>query len=139
MVDGLTMQLAVHMVRSWSNRRSHHLDRSPQGPCDWRIRRAMERLEAGFAEDIGLAELAILADLSPRHLTELFRAATGLPPHQWLMRRRVERAREMLGNPKLSVTEIAHACGFASSQHLATVFKKQVSITPTEYRRDRLL
>ena len=105
---------------------------------DWRIRRTIETLEDRLGEDIGLAELAAGVGLSPRHYAALFRAATGMPPHRWLTQRRLARACEMLHDPRLSVTEIAYACGFASSQHLATVFRHHRSRTPSEYRRERL-
>jgi transcriptional regulator GlxA family with amidase domain len=66
-----------------------------------------------------------------------FGASAGLPPHPYLMQLRVERARELLEGTNLSITEIAFACGFASSQHLATVFRRALLTTPTEYRWER--
>ena len=136
-IDLLGQDLAIHLLRRHSNfGRNDRMLRDPAA-CDWRVRRAIERLEAELADDTSLADLAAASEISPRHLTDLFRAATGVPPHQWLMRRRVERAQEMLDDARHSVTEIAHSCGFASSQHLATVFKRHVGVTPTEYRRER--
>jgi AraC family transcriptional regulator len=96
----------------------------------------MEYLDAHLADDVGLATLAAEVGLSAGHLAAAFRRETGLPPHRWLMRRRLERARDLLEDPRRSVTEIAHACGFASSQHLATLFKRQIGKTPSEHRRD---
>jgi AraC family transcriptional regulator len=104
---------------------------------DWRIQRAMQYLDAHLARDVGMAELAAEFGLSPGHLAAAFRRQTGLPPHRWLMRRRLERARDLLVGSCRSVTEIAHACGFASSQHLATLFKRQTGQTPSEHRRRR--
>ena len=60
------------------------------------------------------------------------------PPHRWLMRRRFERACELLNDPRQSITDVAHLCGFASSQDLATVFRKRLGIAPAIYRRQRL-
>ena len=76
-----------------------------------------------------------MVDLSTTHLANLFREGTGEPPHRWLMRRRFEQACELLAKPHLSITDIAHQCGFASSQHLATVMRKHLATTPTAYRR----
>lgn len=106
--------------------------------CDWRIRRSLEEIEARLAEDSGLVELAAAVGLSPSHYATLFRQATGMPPHAWLMKRRVERACEMVLNPSASVTEIAFALGFPSSQHFATVFRKHMGVTPTDWRRSKL-
>jgi len=133
--DGAILAIAAELVRQ----EERPLSVSHNGLAPWRLRRATEYLEARLAEDVGLAEAAAEVQLSPDHFTRAFRAATGLPPHRWLMRRRVERACELLTDPRHSITEIAFACGFASSQHLATVFRKQVGTTPSEYRRDRLL
>ena len=140
-IDVLGQELAIQLLRSHSNLPGGAIrEDAPwrQAARDWRLRRVLELIDARLGEDISLAELALEAGLSAKHLTTLFRAATGEPPHRWLMRRRVERAREMLANPRHSVTEVAHLCGFASSQHLATVFQKRLGMTPSAYRHERL-
>lgn len=76
--------------------------------------------------------------LSTTRLSGLFLEGTGEPPHRWLMNRRFMHACELLGNPSLSITDIAHQCGFASSQHLAAVMRRRLATTPTAYRRDLL-
>ena len=105
--------------------------------CDWRVRRVMERMETEIERDVSLRELASDVGLSPSHLSGIFVAALGVPPHRWLLRRRVERACEFLARTRHSRTEIALACGFSSSQHFSTVFKAQVGRTPTEFRNVR--
>lgn len=139
-IDALGQDLAICLLRSHSNlvgtgRLARHPD--DRVGADWRIRRAMQYLDAHLADDVGLAELATEIGLSPGHLAAAFRRQTGLPPHRWLMRRRLERARDLLANSPESVTEIAHACGFASSQHMATLFRRQTGQTPSEHRRQR--
>lgn len=104
---------------------------------DWRIRLTIDQLEAQLGDDVGLAELADQVGLTPRHYSQLFKAATGLPPHRWLMKRRVEKATEMLADPQRSITEIAFSLGFASSQHFATVFRRFTRMTPSDYRQQR--
>ncbi|WP_260860296.1 helix-turn-helix transcriptional regulator [Mycobacterium tilburgii] len=76
-----------------------------------------------LSADVGLHELAKVVGLSAGRLTELFREGTGEPPHRWLMNRRLTRACELLANPSLTITEIAHECGFASSQHFSVVMR----------------
>ena len=110
----------------------------PQYIRDWRVRRSLELLEARIADDIGLAEIANEAGLSSTHFAAVFRAATGMPPHRWLMKRRVERACGLLHDPGRPITDIALACGFSSSQHFATAFRKYMDTTPSAYRRERL-
>ena len=136
-VDALTQQLVGHMLRRWSNVGGTR--QRPTAPtADWRLRRAMEHLAAHLADEPGIADLAHVVGLSPRHLSTLFRRSTGLSPHQWLVERRIDRARDMLRDRSLSMTEVALACGFASSQHFATTFRSRTGTTPSAFRRDQL-
>ena len=93
------------------------------------------RLADRLGEDLLLADLAASIDLSPCHFARAFKASTGLPPHRYRMRLRVERAKELLAATSQSVTEIACACGFASSQHMATVFRRTLGTTPSTHQR----
>ena len=140
MVESLGQQLAVRLIRRHSTLSGSAVFAEKSGPGyrDWRLRRAIEYLEAHLSNNIGLTELANVVGLSTSRLTALFREGTGESPHRWLMNRRLARALELLGHPSLSITEIAHQCGFASSQHLATVTRRQLAITPTAYRRQTL-
>jgi AraC family transcriptional regulator len=139
-MDVLGQELAIRLLREHSNLSGAiaHVVKAVPGKRDWRLRRAIDYLEAHLADQIGLDDIAAEAGVSPAHVTNLFHDGTGEPPHRYLMRRRFERACELLGNPALSVTEIAHLCGFASSQHLAAVVRKRLATTPTAYRRELL-
>lgn len=106
---------------------------------DWRIRRSIEEIEARIAEDLGLVELATAVGLSPSHYALLFRSTVGMSPHAWLVKRRIERACEMLCSPELAITDIALALGFSSSQHFATTFRKHCGVPPSIWRSQRLL
>ena len=139
-MDSLTQDLAICLLRSHSNlvgTRRLARPRADRVAADWRIRRAVQYLDAHLADDVGVAELAAEVGLSPGHLTATFRRETGLPPHRWLMQRRLERAGDLLAGSRRSITEIAYACGFASSQHLSTLFRRQTGQTPGEHRRRR--
>jgi AraC family transcriptional regulator len=140
MVDVLGQQLVIHLIRQHSSASGSKAfaDKSGPGYRDWRLRNAIEYLEAHLADDIGLDDVAAVVGLSTAHLADLFRQGTGDPPHRWLMNRRLARACELLANPSLSITEIAHRCGFASSQHLAAVTRRRLATTPTAYRRQLL-
>jgi AraC family transcriptional regulator len=136
-VDCLGQELAIRLLREHSNvARSRSLTASSgPGYRDWRLRRAMEYLEAHLGDDVRLNDVAAVVGLSTTHVANLFRDGTGEAPHRWLMRRRFEQACELLAKPHLSITDIAHHCGFASSQHLATVMRRHLATTPTAYRR----
>ncbi len=86
-------------------------------------------------EDIGLTDLARLVGLSPWHFCRAFKQSTGLPPHRWLIRNRIEKSRELLDNHRLTTTDVALASGFGGSSQFARAFRHWTGISPTEYRR----
>ncbi len=100
------------------------------------LKRLIDRIEASLDGSLSLAELAREAGLSEHYMSKAFRLSTGLPPHAFVIRRRVERASEMLRYSNRPITEIAYACGFSSPSHLAAAFRRVVGITPKQYRAD---
>jgi len=79
-------------------------------------------------------EMAELAGLSTAHFSQMFRRSTGESPHQFLLRQRVERGKEMLRTTGMRVLDVAIACGFKTQQHFARVFRRLCGASPTEYR-----
>jgi AraC-like DNA-binding protein len=104
--------------------------RSRTAPVD----AARELLDASLDRQVTLFELARQVHLSPFHLQRRFREATGVTPREYLLRRRLERARELLLEGA-TVTETAAATGFSSPGYFSTVFRERVGITPTAFRR----
>lgn len=81
-----------------------------------------------------LADMAASAGMARTRFAERVRDATGLSPHRWLLRTRLERAQELLATRRASITAIALDCGFASSQHFAAAFKREFGCTPSSWR-----
>ena len=96
--------------------------------------RASEYVEEHLGEDLSLAALAGAVGLSPYHFARLFRASTGLSPHQFVIRRRVERARLLLASTDRSLASIAQDVGFASGSHLATHVRRLLGVSPSRLR-----
>lgn len=105
------------------------------GLAPWAERRCLELLRARLSEDISLDELAAEAQLSPFHFARMFKQSLGVPPRVYLTRLRMEKAREMLEQTDLPVTQIALEVGYSSNQVLARVFLKHQRMSPTGYRR----
>ncbi|MCX5338662.1 helix-turn-helix domain-containing protein [Streptomyces atratus] len=107
-------------------------------PAAWphhRITRVLTWIEEHLADPVTPAELAAMAELSTSQFYEAFRAATGTSPKDHLLRRKTEYAREWLQrDPAVSVTAVAHALGFSSSQRFATIFRRYHGISPTAAR-----
>ena len=93
-----------------------------------------EYVDVHLGDDLSLAALAGEVGLSPYHFARQFRVATGLSPHQYVIRRRVERARLLLATTDRSLAAIAHEVGFASGSHLATHVRRLLGVAPTRLR-----
>jgi AraC family transcriptional regulator len=103
----------------------------------WQQRRLTDFIEEHLAEEISLAALAALADLSLYHFARAFTQSFGVPPHRYHMTRRIDRARSLLQKPALSVTQIGIQIGFRETSSFTRAFRRLTGLTPTEYRRHR--
>ena len=99
------------------------------------LRRVIDLIEARLHEDLGLAELAALTGLSTHYFAQAFKTNTGLPPHRYLIERRIHRAKELLIGGARPIAEIAAQVGFSSQSHLTLNFRKLTGATPAQYRR----
>jgi serine phosphatase RsbU (regulator of sigma subunit) len=102
------------------------------------VRRVTELVHARIEDGLTLDEMADSAGLSMGHFSQMFRKSTGETPHQFVLRLRVERAKEMLRDADARVLDVAVACGFKTQQHFARVFRKMCGASPTEYRQEFL-
>ena len=82
--------------------------------------------------------MAESVELSGAHFSQMFRKSTGQSPHQFVLRHRVEHAKEILRSEELRVLDVAIACGFKTQQHFARVFRQMCGISPGEYRQELL-
>lgn len=98
------------------------------------LHRVLEHIREDLTVDLNLSELASLTNLSVPHFCRVFKQTIGCPPYAFIIRQRIERAKEYLHHSTMSVTEIALSCGFSSSSHFANAFRREVGMTPLTYR-----
>jgi AraC family transcriptional regulator len=135
-VDHLALALCSHLIHAYGG---VTLCESVKGGLSpGQTRRAQEYMAAHWSDDISLIDVAAACNLSRGHFIKAFRVTTGLTPHQWLQRRRVELARDMLLDGPRSIASIAAACGFADQSHLTRVFSRIVGESPAAWRRRNL-
>jgi AraC family transcriptional regulator len=103
----------------------------------WQRKRVVEFIEGHLAEEIPLATLAGLVDLSLFHFARAFKQSFGVPPHRYHSARRMDRARSLLQRPALSVTQIGVQTGFRETSSFTRAFRRFTGLTPSEYRRHR--
>jgi AraC-like DNA-binding protein len=103
----------------------------------WRLKRAIEYVEGRLSEPVRLAEIASATGLTRMHFAAQFRAATGLRPHEYLLRRRIERAQEMLLGGGMPLVHVALSVGFQTQAHFTGVFKRFVGEPPRAWLRSQ--
>jgi AraC family transcriptional regulator len=133
LIDHVLRAICTHVAHVYGGMPNHAPRRGGLAP--WQERRAKELLSASIHGAISLAQLAQECDLSLSHFARAFRRSTGVPPHSWLVAKRVERAKQLLSGSSLSLSELALAAGFADQSHLTRSFKREVGTTPGTWRR----
>ena len=96
-------------------------------------RRLARYIDENLCDDLRLNDLAALTGLQARHFSTLFRRAFGLPPHRYLVERRLARAAQLLSTSRAEIAEIALQLGFASQSHFADAFRKRYGVSPRRY------
>jgi AraC family transcriptional regulator len=129
-VESLGLALAVHLLGRYDAplRASRGLSR-PQ------LDRVTEYVEAHLDRDLSLERLARVAGVSASHLKTLFKRSTGLPVHEYVVQRRVERARTLLQRGGLSAGEVALEAGFSHQSHMARCMRRVLGVTPSTVAR----
>ncbi|WP_149535442.1 helix-turn-helix transcriptional regulator [Siccirubricoccus phaeus] len=96
---------------------------------------AKELLVAQLDGGVLIGDVAAACRLSRSHFIRAFRQTTGQTPYQWLLAQRVERARQLLRDPRMPLAEVAVACGFADQSHFTRIFSRQMGMAPGSWRR----
>ncbi len=135
-LDGMQAALAAYLLEKYSIDRWVRPVRLPDVGYG-RLDQAIDYIEAHFADDIGLAELASQAGLSEYHTARLFRLAVGVTPHRYLNFRRVQEAQKWLEKSQLSLSEIASMTGFESQAKFTQVFRNLTGLSARAYRAVR--
>ena len=121
---------AVHVYGGVPQGRRH-----AGGLMPWQLRRACDMMQAELDANHSIVRLATECGLSSSHFARAFRETTGLAPHQWLTRKRVERARELLAQTTMELSEIALVCGFVDQSHFSRIFARMEKRSPGRWRR----
>jgi AraC family transcriptional regulator len=103
----------------------------------WRLMRVLRYIETNIGEPITLANLAATVGLSRMYFAKQFRATTGIRPHEFVLRKRIERAQQLLMATSDALVDIALSVGFQTQAHFTTVFKKITGVTPYQWRLEQ--
>jgi AraC family transcriptional regulator len=133
--ESLGSALAAHLVRSYGQPSGEALHKG--GLPRRRLKELREYVEEHLGAPLHLPQLADLAGASVRQFARAFKESTSLTPHQFVLHRRIERAKALLTESSLTIGEIAAACGFASASRFTAAFRRVTRATPTAWRTDR--
>jgi AraC-like DNA-binding protein len=134
-IDRLLDQLATHVLALNAN----STEPTQRGALQkWRLKRVMAFIEENIAESISLADLARASGLSRMYFAACFKAATGMKPHDYVLRRRVDLAKDKLEKTGESLVNVALDVGFQTQAHFTTVFKRMTGTTPGQWRAAHL-
>jgi AraC family transcriptional regulator len=134
--ESLANVLAVHLVRHYPAPGQPIRDAGGELPKH-KLRYAIEFINDNLGRNISLEEIAANVEMSTFHFARMFKHSMGLAPHQYVLEQRIDRAKTLLSETALSLTEIAYRLGFASQSHFTAVFRRLTSTTPESYRKHR--
>lgn len=132
-LQSMLQALATLLIRRKGTSRPSS-PRSANGLAPGKLRRVKERVEEGLDQDLSVSDLAQEAGLSSVYFSDMFRKSIGQTPHQYLMSRRIVRAKELLRSQQASILDVALSCGFKSQQHFSRAFRQFSSMTPKTFR-----
>jgi AraC family transcriptional regulator len=131
--ESLLCALAVHLQNRYAVK-PQRLPRLRNGLPRARLNRVIEYIDANLDREIALTALAKTAGMSAHYFSELFKQSVRISPHQYVLRRRIDRARKLLTDPAVTVFEAAVRSGFTDQSHFTKIFRRVMGVTPTRYR-----
>lgn len=131
--DSLIQTVTLHLLKNYSTASVKH-ENANGGLSGYKLRQVQEYINENLSRDLPLREIAEVAGLSQFHFARAFRKTTGQTPQQYLMRQRIERAKELLAKKDTPIIEISLQTGFKNQSHFTALFRKFTRITPKTWR-----
>jgi AraC family transcriptional regulator len=131
--DGLAVALAARLLGRYSAHVTAPHNRNALLP-GYMLHRVTNYIEENLTKDLTLAEIADVARMSPHYFSRAFRRSIGIPPHRYVIDRRIEKAKTLLSDNHLPLVEVGLSVGFHNQSHFTTLFHKRTGVTPKAYR-----
>jgi AraC family transcriptional regulator len=131
-LESLASVIAIHLAANYDRR--DNLPPACTGLAPHKLQRVLNFIEEKLAEAIRVNDLASAVHMSPYHFARMFKQATGQPPHVYITSKRMDQAKNLLGNSGLSLVEVAASVGYQTQAHFTGVFHKHVGTTPRAFR-----
>lgn len=131
--ESIGTALAVQLLQKYSTT-APIIPEFKGGLPKYKLNQVIEYINENLAADVTLSKLAFIVDMNVYHFAKMFKQSLGIAPYQYVIECRIERAKQLLSNSNLSITEICHAVGFDNQSHFTKLFRRYVAITPKKYR-----
>ncbi len=132
--DYIALGFFAHIVRAYGSASAVEKN-ACGGLAPWQLQRARDFINANLAGDPSISQVADECGLSSSYFVHAFKQTMGVPPHRWITKQRVERAKELLQDPGHELSDIAHLCGFVDQSHFTRVFSRSEGYSPGRWRR----
>lgn len=133
-LESLQNVLAVHLLRHHCAVKISNLS-APQKLTQYQLKQTLNYIQDNLGDEIELAELATVVRISPHHFGKLFKKSMGMPPYRYVLQCRIDRAKKLLTEERLSIAAIANQLGFYDQSHFTHVFRRYTTLTPRQYQK----
>lgn len=131
--ETLINALILHLLENYSTTRKNSFEPIAGTLPQYKLQQIIDYIQVYLDSDLSLNQLASSVQMSPHYFSRLFKETTAFTPHQYVINCRIERAKNLLKQGKLSIAEIAKEVGFVDQSHLHRYFKRKVGITPKQF------
>lgn len=135
LIDSLKIALAIHLLQRYSTTKPKPAEAN-NGLSKAKLQQVKEYINEHLVQDLKLNEIAAIAQLSPYHFSRLFKESMGVTLHQYILQRRIEKAKYLLQYNQFSISEVATKTGFFDQSHLTRYFRQIVGVTPKQFLKD---
>jgi len=132
--ESLATALVIHLLKQYSIWEARSVSDNEGCLSDYQLQKVLVYIQDHLEQDIALSDIASVVNLSQYHFCRLFKASTGLAPHQYLTQCRIDRAKQLLQTTQLTITDIAFAVGLNNHSSFTRLFRRFVGVTPKEFR-----
>ncbi|MBW4451761.1 MAG: AraC family transcriptional regulator [Nostoc indistinguendum CM1-VF10] len=133
-IESAVNLLAVHLLKRYSTQK-FIIREYTGGLPKHKLKEAIAHINDNLDQNLSLAEIAAIAQISPHYFASLFKQSMGIAPHQYITKCRVERAKYLLAKRELSIIQVSQLVGFQSQSHFTKVFRKYIGITPQAFKK----
>ena len=132
-VESLTTAIMIHLLRNYGAVKPK-IPQYTGGLAKHKLKTTIAFINDHLEQDLRLADIASLVSMSTYHFARMFKLSTGLTPHQYIVKQRLDKAKELLRYSQIAIADVGYLVGYKNSSHFTRVFRRHIKTTPKAYR-----